>query len=298
MNPLQALLDEYPYVLADGAMGTMLMNAGLEHGESPERWNVEHPDRVRAVHEAYINAGSQIVLTNTFGGSPFRLKLHKLDDRVAELNRAGAEIARNAADAAGRRVVVAGSMGPSGELIEPRGTRSVEEARDGFAQQAAALEAGGVDVLWIETMSDLQEVRAAVEGARQASSLPIVVTMTFDTRGFTMMGVSPAAAVDALQEMGLVAFGGNCGNGPAEIEGVIKAMHERNPEAVLVAKSNAGIPEMIGGEISYSGTPAVMAEHAVRIVELGARIIGACCGSTPEHIRAMREALEAAPAHR
>ncbi|HQA67458.1 MAG TPA: homocysteine S-methyltransferase family protein, partial [Aggregatilineales bacterium] len=164
--------------------------------------------------------------------------------------------------------------------------------------QAAALEAGGVDVLWIETMSDLQEVRAAVEGARQASSLPIVVTMTFDTRGFTMMGVSPAAAVDALQEMGLVAFGGNCGNGPAEIEGVIKAMHERNPEAVLVAKSNAGIPEMIGGEISYSGTPAVMAEHAVRIVELGARIIGACCGSTPEHIRAMREALEAAPAHR
>lgn len=279
-------------------MGTMLMNAGLEHGESPERWNVEHPDRVRAVHEAYINAGSQIVLTNTFGGSPFRLKLHKLDDRVAELNRAGAEIARNAADAAGRRVVVAGSMGPSGELIEPLGTLSVEEARDGFAQQAAALEAGGVDVLWIETMSDLQEVRAAVEGARQASSLPIVVTMTFDTRGFTMMGVSPAAAVDALQEMGLVAFGGNCGNGPAEIEGVIKAMHERNPEAVLVAKSNAGIPEMIGGEISYSGTPAVMAEHAVRIVELGARIIGACCGSTPEHIRAMREALEAAPAHR
>jgi len=298
MNPLQALLDEYPYVLADGAMGTMLMNAGLEHGESPERWNVEHPDRVRAVHEAYINAGSQIVLTNTFGGSPFRLKLHKLDDRVAELNRAGAEIARNAADAAGRRVAVAGSMGPSGELIEPLGTLSVEEARDGFAQQAAALEAGGVDVLWIETMSDLQEVRAAVEGARQASSLPIVVTMTFDTRGFTMMGVSPAAAVDALQEMGLVAFGGNCGNGPAEIEGVIKAMHERNPEAVLVAKSNAGIPEMIGGEISYSGTPAVMAEHAVRIVELGARIIGACCGSTPEHIRAMREALEAAPAHR
>jgi len=298
MNPLQALLDEYPYVLADGAMGTMLMNAGLEHGESPERWNVEHPDRVRAVHEAYINAGSQIVLTNTFGGSPFRLKLHKLDDRVAELNRAGAEIARNAADAAGRRVVVAGAMGPSGELIEPLGTLSVEEARDGFAQQAAALEAGGVDVLWIETMSDLQEVRAAVEGARQASSLPIVVTMTFDTRGFTMMGVSPAAAVDALQEMGLVAFGGNCGNGPAEIEGVIKAMHERNPEAVLVAKSNAGIPEMIGGEISYSGTPAVMAEHAVRIVELGARIIGACCGSTPEHIRAMREALEAAPAHR
>ncbi len=297
MNPLQALLDEHPYVLADGAMGTMLMNAGLEHGESPERWNVEHPERIRAVHEAYIGAGSQIILTNTFGGSAFRLKLHNLDDRVAELNRAGAEIARSAADAAGRRVVVAGSMGPSGELIQPLGTLTIEEARDGFAEQAAALEAGGVDVLWIETMSDLQEVRAAVEGARQASSLPIVATMTFDTHGFTMMGVSPTAALDALQEMGLAAFGGNCGNGPAEIEGVIKAMHERNPEAVLVAKSNAGIPEMIGGEICYSGTPAVMAEHAVRIVELGARIVGGCCGSTPEHIRAMREALEAAPAH-
>lgn len=297
MNPLQALLEEQRYVLTDGAMGTMLMNAGLEHGESPERWNVEHPDRIRAVHEAYIEAGSQIVLSNTFGGSPFRLKLHKLTDRVAELNRAGAEIVRSAADAADRRVIAAGSMGPSGELMQPLGTLTFDEARDGFAEQAAALEAGGVDVLWIETMSDLQEVRAAVEGARQASSLPIVATMTFDTRGFTMMGVSPAAALDALQEMGLAAFGGNCGNGPAEIEGVIKAMHERNPEAILVAKSNAGIPEMIGGEICYSGTPAVMAEHALRIVELGARIIGGCCGSTPDHIRAMREALEAAPAH-
>lgn len=294
MNALQSLLAEHPYVLADGAMGTMLMAAGLEHGESPERWNVEHPDRIAAVHQAYVDAGSQIVLSNTFGGNPFRLKLHGLSSRVAELNRAGAEIVRRVADGAGRPVVAAGSMGPSGELMEPLGTLTFEAARDGFAEQAAALEAGGVDVLWVETMSDLQEVRAAVEGAQQATSLPVVATMTFDTRGFTMMGVSPVQALDMLQALGLAAFGGNCGNGPAEIEGVIRAMHERAPGDVLVAKSNAGIPEVVGGEIVYSGTPEVMARHAVTIYELGARIIGGCCGSTPDHIRAMREALQAA----
>lgn len=294
MHTLQSLLDAHPYVIADGAMGTMLMQAGLEHGDSPEAWNIDYPDRVRAVHAAYIDAGSQIILSNTFGGSPFRLKLHQFNERVLELNRAGAQIAREAADAAERPVVVAGSMGPSGELMEPIGTLTSDAARDGFARQAEGLAAGGVDVLWIETMSDIAELRAAVEGARLATSLPIVATMTFDTRGFTMMGVSPVKALDAMLELGLAAQGGNCGNGPAEIEGVIEAMHERSPEAILVAKSNAGIPEVKGREIVYSGTPQVMAEHAVRIHQLGARIIGGCCGSTPDHIRAMRGALQTA----
>jgi methionine synthase I (cobalamin-dependent) len=293
MDALQSLLVSQPFVLADGAMGTMLMNAGLEHGDPPEEWNVRHPDRVRAVHAGYIDAGSQIVLTNSFGGTRYRLGLHGLQDRVAELNRAAGEVARSAADAAASAVIVAGSMGPTGELIEPLGTLTVDDARAAFAEQAAALTAGGVDVLWIETMSDLREVQAAVEGVRSATDLPFVTTMTFDTRGYTMMGVSPAQALEALREHRPVALGGNCGNGPAEIEGVIQTMHDLDPDVVLVAKSNAGIPELVDGDIVYSGTPQVMADYARRVRALGARIIGACCGSTPEHVRAMAQALNA-----
>lgn len=291
MNALESLLASNEYLLADGAMGTMLMAAGLEHGDPPEEWNVLHPDRVQAVHRGYIEAGSQIVLSNSFGGSRFRLELHGLQDRATELNRAAAEVARAAADAALRDVVVAGSMGPSGSLIEPLGTLTPEEARDGFAEQAAALAEGSVDVLWIETMSDLKEVQAAIEGVRSVTDLPVVTTMTFDTRGHTMMGVSPAKALAALREFGPLALGGNCGNGPEEIEGVIEAMHEADPNVVLVAKSNAGIPELVDGEVTYRAKPKTMAEHAVRARKLGARIFGACCGSTPDHIRAMAEAL-------
>src|SRR5689334_836548 len=207
-------------IVADGGMGTMLMEAGLLFGDPPEQWNVM-PDKrphVLAVHRGYIEAGAQIILTNSFGGSPFRLKLHNLHGRVFELNRAAAELAR---EAAGESAVVAGSIGPSGELFEPMGALTYAAAVEGFAAQAEGLAAGGADVLWVETMSDLNEVRAAVEGARRATSLPVVATMTFDTRGFTMMGVSPADAVNALAELDLAAIGGNCGNGPAEIEAVI-----------------------------------------------------------------------------
>ena len=299
-------------IVADGGMGTMLMSAGLLFGDPPEQWNVL-PDKiphVRAIHRGYLDAGAQIVLTNSFGGSPFRLKLHNLDGQVFELNRAAAELARAEA---GERVV-AGSIGPSGELFEPMGRLTFDAAVAGFAAQAAGLAAGGADALWIETMSDLDEVRAAVAGARQAApGLPVVATMTFDTRGFTMMGVSPADAVAALAELGLAAAGGNCGNGTDEIEGVIYGMRQalgardsageaanpvplaRSPGFPLVAKSNAGLPEMVDGRAVYSGTPEVMARYARRVRALGADIIGACCGSTPDHVRAMARALREQP---
>jgi 5-methyltetrahydrofolate--homocysteine methyltransferase len=291
MNPFEQLLSSRDYLLADGAMGTLLMAAGLTAGQAPERWNVEHPQAIRSAYRAYIEAGSDIFLTNSFGGSRFRLKLHGLDGRVAELNRAAAQLARAEADAAGRSVAVGGSMGPSGELFEPMGTLNFETAREGFAEQAAALAEGGVDVLWIETMSDLQEVRAAFEGARSVTDLPIVTTMTFDTHGRTMMGVTPVQALEAMRELGAAALGGNCGNGPAEIEGVIQAMHAADPGAALVAKSNAGLPKYVDGEIVFDATPDVMARHALRARALGAKIIGGCCGNTPEHVRAMAEAL-------
>jgi 5-methyltetrahydrofolate--homocysteine methyltransferase len=316
---LELLASDGP-IIADGGMGTMLMAAGLLFGDPPEQWNVlpEKQGHVRAIHRGYLDAGAQIILTNTFGGSPFRLKLHNLHGQVFELNRAAAELAR--AEAGDR--VVAGDIGPSGELFEPMGALTYDAAVAGFAAQAAGLAAGGVDVLWIETMSDLNEVRAAVAGAREAApELPVVATMTFDTRGFTMMGVSPADAVIALAELGLAAAGGNCGNGPDEIEGVIHGMRTAlagsrqatgdsvesgallisNPRSPiprfpLIAKSNAGMPEIVDGRAVYSGTPEVMAEYARRVRALGADIIGACCGSSPDHIRALAQALRELPA--
>lgn len=291
MHALAELLASQPYLVTDGAMGTMLMAAGLVQGAAPEGWNVAQPERVRAVHRQYIEAGAQIVLTNSFGGSRFRLKLHKWQDRVAELNQAAAELARLEAANAERPVLVAGSMGPSGELLAPVGTLAFEAARDGFAEQAAALAAGGVDLLWIETMSDPEELRAGVEGARSVCDRPIVTTMTFDTHGRTMMGITPQQGLAWMRDLGAAALGANCGNGPAEIEQVIHAMHAADPAQVLVAKSNAGIPRFVRGSLSYDGTPEVMAEYALRARALGAQLIGACCGSTPAHIRAMAEAL-------
>lgn len=283
-------------VVADGGMGTMLMNAGLMFGDPPEQWNVL-PDKqphVRAIHRGYLDAGSQIILTNSFGGTAFRLKLHNLQDRVFELNRAAAELARAEA---GENAVVAGSIGPSGELFEPMGALTFDAAVAGFAAQAAGLAAGGVDVLWVETMSDLQEVRAAVVGARQAAPhLPVVATMTFDTRGFTMMGVSPAQAIEELADLNLAALGGNCGNGTAEIEGVVYGMSQTGTPLPLIAKSNAGMPDMVDGRAVYNGTPEIMAEYARRVRALGATIIGACCGSSPAHIAAIAQALREQPA--
>ena len=305
MNLLETLLSTNDYLLTDGAMGTMLMSAGLEQGNPPEAWNILYSERIRAVHHSYIEAGARIILTNSFGGTRFRLKLHNLQDRTYELNRAAAELARAEADAARHPIVVAGSIGPSGEILQPVGALSFEEARAGFAEQAAGLVDGGVDVLWIETMSDLNEVRAAVEGIRSlpTPSLPVVTTMTFDTNGRTMMGVTPVQALTALRCLEPLALGGNCGNGPAEIEAVVQAMYAADQTSglratLLVAKSNAGIPEYVNGDLRYNGTPEVMACHAVRVRDLGASIIGACCGSTPAHIQAMAAALASTPINR
>ena len=291
MNKLKHLLANNEYLIADGGMGTMLMDAGLEQGDPPEMWNLLHPDRIRDVHHGYIEAGAQIILTNSFGGTRFRLKLHKLQDRAFELNKAAAELARAEADAATKMVVVGGSIGPTGEIMEPIGAMAYDDAVAAFAEQAAGLAAGGADVLWIETMSDINEVRAAVQGCRQTTDLPLVATMTFDTNGRTMMGITPVQAFTELSEMNLTALGGNCGNGPEEIEAVIQAMYAANQDYPFVAKSNAGIPEYTNGHLHYNGTPEVMADYAVKVRNYGARIIGACCGSTPAHIAAMVEAL-------
>lgn len=290
-NKLEQLLTTTEVVVLDGAMGTMLFTAGLVAGASPEEWNVSHPDRIRAVHRHYIHSGSHVILTNSFGGTRYRLKLHNLQDRVYELNRAAAINARAEADAAGQTVLVAGSMGPTGELLKPMGNMEFDEAKAAFAEQARGLADGGADVLWIETMSDLEEVRAAVEGARSVTDLPVCATMSFDTNGRTMMGVTPAQAVRTMKVWGLAGIGGNCGNGIAELENVIDAMHREAPEVRLIAKANAGIPQWRNNELIYDGTPPVMGRYAQRVRALGASFIGGCCGNGPDHIAAIANAL-------
>lgn len=298
MNALEQLLQTQETILADGATGTTLMALGLTQGDPPEEWNLKHPDRIRQMHRSFIEAGSQIILTNTFGGTRFRLKLHNLHGRVHELNLAAARLARAEADAADRLVAVGGSMGPSGEILRPIGELDFDDAKAGFAEQAAALAAGGVDVLWIETMSDINEMRAAAEGARSVTDLPLVVTMTFDTNGRTMMGVTPVQALEAIREYDPIALGGNCGNGPAEIEGVIQAMYSVGLDIPLVAKSNAGMPVLKDGHAHYAATPDEMGRYAVRVRNFGATIIGGCCGNSVDHIREMSHALAEAPIER
>ena len=292
MTNLSSLLESGKPILLDGAMGTMLFDAGLDSGNSPEEWNVLHPEKVQKIHRDYIEAGSQIILTNTFGGSRVRLDTHGLADRVVELNKAAAEIARAEAQAAENPVLVAGSIGPSGEILEPLGTLSFEDAQKSFADQATGLAAGGVDLFWIETMSDLEEVNAAISGARSVSDLPIAVTLSFDTHGRTMMGVSPEMALKELQTQDIQLMGANCGTGSDELIEAIQALAALDPQVPLIAKANAGIPEMVGNEIVYNGSPEVMADYAIKVSQEGARLIGGCCGSTPDHIRAMADALQ------
>ena len=273
-------------ILGDGAMGTMLQAAGLEKRHAPEEWNLTHPEKVLAIHRGYIAAGSEMILTNSFGANRFRLAKYGLEEKVYELNRRAAELARGAGDA-----LVAGSMGPTGEFFPPLGTLTSEEAREAFAEQAKGLADGGADLLIIETMADLKEVEAAINGARESTDLPLVCTMTFDTKLHTVMGVSPKKAAETLNSWGVEAIGANCGTGPQEVEKVMEEMKEACPEAVLVAQPNAGLPRLVQGRTQYDATPVVMAHYALRYAELGVRIIGGCCGSTPKHIAAMARAL-------
>lgn len=286
-----ALADRRP-LLVDGAMGTELFALGLDAGAPPELWNVDEVDRLVSVHERYIAAGSDIILTNTFGGNGFRLMLHELQDRVVELNAAGARAARRAADAVDRKVLVAGSMGPTGELLVPMGSMTTSTCADAYADQAQGLTEGGADLLWIETMSDLAEVEAAIEGARTTSPLPIVACLSFDTAGRSMMGVTARQAVEHLEKLGVAAVGANCGNNLADTEAALAEMLTVDTDLPLVCKANAGIPEWKGDALSYSGSPDVMAAHTHRLQQAGVSLIGACCGSGPDHLALMRGVLD------
>ncbi len=293
-NRFIELLAEHECLLADGATGTNFFAAGLQTGDAPELWNLEEPGKVQDLHRSFVEAGSDIILTNTFGGTRNRLKLHKAQDRVAEINSAAARLAREVADGAGRRVAVAGSMGPTGDLFEPLGPLTLKAGTEAFAEQALALAEGGVDVLWIETISSVEEMTAAVAGAAR-TGLPTICTFSFDTNGRTMMGITPAqvSGLAGTLEPRPSGYGGNCGIGPAELLVALANMREAaGPNDLLVAKSNCGVPEWIDGAIVYQGSPELMGEYARAAVDIGARIIGGCCGTSPEHVAVMRKALD------
>jgi methionine synthase I (cobalamin-dependent) len=293
MPTLQAMLSSRPWLLADGATGTNLFHMGLMSGDSPEIWNEEHPDRIRKLYQMFVDAGADIILTNTFGGNRRRLALHQADGRCHDINRKAAALAREVADGAGRPVVVAGSVGPTGELFAPLGPLTDEEAIDVFVEQIEGLKAGGADVIWIETMSALEEMRAAGLAAAKVG-MPYTVTASFDTAARTMMGITPQAFADAMAELDPqpVAIGANCGAGASDTLGSILAMTEGRPDTVVISKANAGIPKYVDGHIHYSGTPELMANYAALAIDAGARIIGGCCGTSPEHLAGMRRALE------
>ncbi len=290
----QHLLNSRPFLMADGATGTNLFAMGLMTGDAPEMWNFEHPEKIEALHQSFIDAGADLFLTNSFGGTRYRLKLHNAQDKVREINREAARIARRVADKAGREIIVAGSMGPTGELYEPLGPLTIEDGADAFAEQASALAEGGVDVLWIETMSSKEEVTAAVKGAA-TTGLPFVTTCSFDTNGRTMMGLTPADFVAFVHELSPqpVAYGANCGVGAPDLAVTITQLAAASkPGDVIVAKGNCGIPYYEEGHIRYNGTPALMAEYACVVRDAGARIVGGCCGTSPEHLQALRNALD------
>lgn len=282
------------YLLMDGATGTNLFDMGLISGDAPELWNDEFPDRVMALNSGFVNSGSDVILTNTFGANAMRLKLHSSEHRVAELNEKASQIARAAAERADREVFVAGSMGPLGELIEPVGTLEQEAATDAFVDQALALERGGCDLLWIETISSREELVAAATGAAK-TDLPFVACGSFDTKGRTMMGITPAEFVEICLEMEVqpIAVGSNCGVGPAQTVAATLEMSNAYPNMFhYIAKANCGIPEWEGTKIRYTASPEQMYAYAQVALSTGATIIGGCCGTQFEHVKQMRASLD------
>ncbi len=291
-SSLSELLDAKAVLIADGATGTNYMDMGLGPGDPPELWNVDHPERVTSLYQRFVDAGADIVLTNTFGANASRLALHHAQARVRELNEASAALARQVAEAADRPVVVAGSVGPTGALFEPLGPMTHAEAVAIFTEQIEGLRDGGADVAWIETMSAAEEMVAAAE-ASIAAGLPYTVTGSFDTAGRTMMGIHPAdfSAVFGALPVSPVATGANCGVGASDI--LVTVGHMNTDGGSVISKGNCGIPQVRGSEVVYSGSPELMERYGRLAVHAGVRIVGGCCGTTPEHLAAIRRGVDA-----
>ena len=288
---LRETLESGRILTADGATGTMLQRAGLAMGQAPELWTLENPDAIRALAAGYAEAGSDIIYTNTFGGNRIRLRLSGLEDRIAEVNNGAVRLAREAIAASGREIFLVASIGPTGEMLDPYGDLSIDEARAAFTEQAALLASAGVDGFACETFTALEEALLCVEAVKEvAAGRPIFASMAFESSGRTMMGVTPEDAARELSAAGADVVGANCSVGPDVVEAALRAMHEVVPGLRLLGKPNAGLPRVEDGRSVYSLQPEEMGAFVAKVRPLGACILGGCCGTTPEHIREIKRA--------
>ncbi|MDS1030299.1 homocysteine S-methyltransferase family protein [Bacillota bacterium LX-D] len=285
----QEMQDEI--MLFDGAMGTMLQGAGLKPGQCPELLNLENPEIIRKVHQSYIQAGANIIETNTFGANPLKLREYGLDGKTRDINRQGVRIAK---EAAAGRALVAGSVGPTGLLLEPYGPATFAEVYKAYKEQIEALAKAGADLICIETMSDLNEIKAALLAAKECSSLPIVCMMSFNPQGSTMMGVSPETAAVVLSALGADVVGANCSAGASELLPVMERMGKVS-DKMLIVQPNAGLPVFQAGQVSYAEDAASMAQHAENFVQAGVQILGGCCGTSPQHIQSLAAKVKHRP---
>lgn len=287
MKTIVEEIKEGKVLISDGAWGTFLQQMGLAPGECPEKWNIDHPEKVLKIAQSYVEAGADMIETNSFGGSPFKLANYGLQDQTFEINKAAAEISRKAA---GPDRHVLGSIGPSGKMIV-MGDVTAEELYEGFKIQAQGLAAGGADALIVETMTDMEEAIAAVRACKENTSCEVICTMTFDLSPdgefFTMMGVRPEEMLTQLIDAGASILGANCGNGMKNMIGIVKEIRKVNEEIPVLIHANAGNPVYQDGETRFLETPEQMAGLVDELVLTGANIIGGCCGTTPEHIKQM-----------
>lgn len=284
MKSIISELQKGKILVSDGAWGTFLQKKGMQPGECPEQWNISRPGDVLDIAQSYIDAGADMIETNSFGGNYFKLKNYGLENQVYELNKAASEISRKAA---GSDRFVLGSVGPTGKLLMMEEVTE-EELYAAFKEQSIALEAGGADAIVIETMTDLEEARIAVKAAKENTACEVICTMTFDKilgGGFrTMMGISPAEMTEALIEAGASVIGANCGNGIADMIGIVQEIRQVNAEIPVLIHANAGMPHYCDGQTTFPETPQDMASRVMEIIAAGANIIGGCCGTTPDHI--------------
>jgi methionine synthase I (cobalamin-dependent) len=283
----EALADKR-VLIADGATGTNYQDMGIEPGVAPEEWVFDAPERVRELHRRFAAAGSDLVLTCTFGATSLRLADGPLEGRGSGLNIRAAELAR---EAVGDDLLIAGSMGPTGQLVEPYGVLTRQACVEAYAEQARALEHGGVDLLVLETFFALEEALWAIEGVQSVSALPLVAAFSFDQGTHTMMGISPAEVVAAVEPLGLAAVGANCGRSLEDTDTIVEEFLAAGRAVPLWVKPNAGVPKIIGDKVVYEADPETLAAHVRRYVDQGARVVGGCCGSTPEHVGAIARAI-------
>ncbi len=292
MNLIETISEKT--LLADGAMGTMLHARGIGFDKCFDELNLTNPVAVAEIHREYIEAGAQLIITNTFSANRFKLSKHGLQDDMAEINRAGVELAKRVVSASYQDVLIAGDVGPLGVRIAPYGRVKLEEAREAFAEQIRALAEAGADLIVIETMSDLYEIQEAIKAAKESCKLPVVASVTFTRDDRTLLGDAPAKVARGLAETGADVIGVNCSGGPSQLLRILKQMRQAVPNGKFWVKPNAGWPEQVGGRIMYPADAEYFGDYALSFREAGANIVGGCCGTTPQHIAAMKKALESA----